>query len=171
MPDLADMERRLILMFMPTGGADLSSAFRFAGLKLPEFHILDRDIPPATESRQRVAMIVNSRPMCRAVITSKRSLENYLHSNAIFEASGISVEFSDEENVPELVARRAHECHERSASWDQLPIRSRKKRHDKAKKWLNVQAVEQMTPERLTERDPRGEVRSWLATIATLVGQ
>jgi hypothetical protein len=40
LPDLADMERRHTLVFAPTGGADLSSAFRFAGLNLPEFHLL-----------------------------------------------------------------------------------------------------------------------------------
>ena len=170
-PDLADMERQHVLMFMPSGGSDLSSAFRLVGFRLPEFHILDRDVPPATESRQRVAAMVNSRPGCRAEITSKRSLENYLHSAAIFEASGISVEFSDEDNVAELVARRAHEAHEGSIPWDHLPVRSRKRLRDKSKKWLNAQAVEQMTPERLAERDPSGEVRSWLTTIAILVGR
>ena len=74
------MERRLALVFVPSGGVDLSNAFRFAGLNLPEFHILDRDIPPATQTRQQVAAMVNSRPRCHAVITSKRSLENYLHT-------------------------------------------------------------------------------------------
>ena len=38
----------------------------------------------------------------------------------------------------------------------------------KAKKWLNTRAVEQMTAARLAERDPDGEVRAWLATIANL---
>jgi hypothetical protein len=59
LPDLADMEGRLALVFAPTGGVDLSTAFRFAGLGLPEFHLLDRDIPPATQTRQQVAAMVN----------------------------------------------------------------------------------------------------------------
>ena len=104
LPDLAEMEGRLALVFAPSGGVKLSSAFRFAGLGLPEFHLLDRDTPPATQSRQQVAAMVNSRPSCRAVVTSKRSLENYRHPAAVFEVSGISVAISDHENVPELVA-------------------------------------------------------------------
>ncbi len=169
-PDLADMERRQALVFVPSGGADSTSAFRFAALQLPEFHLLDRDVPPATESRQWVAAMVNSRPGCRAVVMSKRSLENYLTPAAIFEASGISIAISDDENVPELVARHAHEFRGASVSWEQLPIRTRKRLRDKAKKWLNGRAVEHMTPERLAAFDRDGEVRTWLAIIASLSG-
>jgi hypothetical protein len=60
-PDLAETEQRHALVYVPSGGVDLSSAFRFAGLGCPEFHLLDRDIPPATQTRQQVAMMVNSR--------------------------------------------------------------------------------------------------------------
>ena len=124
LPDLADMEHRHTLVFAPTGGADLSSAFRFAGLNLPEFHVLDRDLPPATQSRQQVAAMVNSRARCQAVITSKRNLENYLHWDAILEASGISIVFSDEDDVPELIARQMNERHEPVVPWIELPHRS-----------------------------------------------
>lgn len=112
LPDLAEMERKLSLVFVPAGGIDLSTAFRFASLSLPEFHLLDRDIPPATQTRQQVAAMVNSRPRCRAEVTSKRSLENFLHPAAVFEASGLTVEFGDEDNVPDLIARKANERHE-----------------------------------------------------------
>ena len=104
LPDLADMERQGRLVFAPTGGVELSTAFRFAGLGLPEFHLLDRDIPPVTQTRHQIAAMVNSRPRCRAAVTTKRSLENYLHPAAIFEASGFSVAFSDDDDVPGLVA-------------------------------------------------------------------
>ncbi len=167
-PDLADMERQLALVFAPTGGVDLSTAFRFAGLSLPEFHLLDRDVPPATQTRHQVAAMVNSRARCHAVVTSKRSLENYLHREAIFEASGFSVAFSDEDDVPELIARKANERHEPGVAWDDLSARARKRLRYKVKRWLNTRAVEQMTAARLAERDPKGEVRAWLATIASL---
>jgi len=170
LPDLADMERRLALVFAPTGGVDLSTAFRFAGLGLPEFHLLDRDVPPATQIRQQVATMVNSRANCRAVITSKRSLENYLHPNAVLEASGVEVAITDDENVPELAARKVNERHDSGIAWDELPARVRKRLCYKAKKWLNTRAVDQMTAARLAERDG-GEVRSWLATIAALSGR
>ena len=167
-PDLADMERRLALVFVPSGGVDLSTAFRFVSLGLPEFHLLDRDIPPLTQTRHQVAAMVNSRPRCHAAVTSKRSLENYLHPSAVLEASGISVAFSDEDNVPELIARQANERHEPSVPWDELSARVRKRLCYKTKKWLNTRAVEQMTVARLAERDGNGEVRAWLAAIARL---
>jgi hypothetical protein len=91
LPDLSAMEYQRALVFTPTGGVDLSSAFRFAGLNLPEFHLLDRDIPPVTQTRQQIAAAVNLRPRCQAYVTSKRSLESYLHSDAILEASGIGI--------------------------------------------------------------------------------
>ena len=171
LPDLAAMERERALVFVPSGGVDLSSAFRFAGLDLQEFHLLDRDMPPATQARQQVAAMVNSRSRCCAAVTSKRSLENYLSSAAVFEASGFEVAITDDANVPELVARRVNEGHESGVSWDDLSARARKRLCYKAKKWLNTRAVEQMTPARLEERDPNAEVRSWLTTIATLSGQ
>ena len=119
------MERSLALVFVPTGGVDRSTAFRFDGLRLPEFHFLDRDIPPATQSWHQVAAMVNSRPWCHAAVTSKRSLENYLHPDAIFAASGFSITFSDEDDVPELVDRQVNERHESGVSWDDLPARAR----------------------------------------------
>jgi hypothetical protein len=167
LPDLADMERRLALVFAPTGGVDLSTAFRFTGLGCAEFHLLDRDIPPATQTRQQVAAMVNSRLRCHAEVMSKRSLENYLSPAAIFEASGFSVDFSDEDDVPELIARKANERHEPGVAWDDLTARARKRLRYKAKRWLNQWAVDQMTVARLAERDG-DEVRSWLATIAAL---
>ncbi len=171
MPDLADMEREGLLVFAPTGGVDLSTAFRFAGLSLPEFHLLDRDVPPATQTRHQVAAMVNSRARCHAAATSKRSLENFLHPAAILEASGFSVAYSDDEDVPELVAQRVNERHESGVRWEDLPARARKRLRFKAKRWLNSRAVEQMTPARLAARDGGGEVRAWLATIAELGGR
>ncbi len=167
LPDLIDMERQGSLVFAPTGGVDLSTAFRFAALGLPEFHLLDRDLPPVTQTRHQIAAMVNSRARCRTVVTSKRALENYLHRDAIFEASGFSVEVTDDDDLPDLVARRANERHEPPIPWDELTHRARKRLRYKAKKWLNTRAVERMTAARLAERDG-GEVRGWLATIASL---
>jgi len=171
LPDLAEMEQRRELIFAPTGGVDLSTGFRFAGLNLPEFHLLDRDLPPVTQTRDQVAAMVNSRARCRAAVTSKRSVENYLHSDAIFEASGIQVAFSDDDDLPGLIACQANQRHEPGVAWDELSARARKRLRYKAKKWLNRQAVEKMTAARLAERDTTGEVRGWLTTIAELSRQ
>ncbi len=169
LPDLGEMERQREIVFVPAGGGDARSwAWRLAGLAPAEFHLLDRDVSPATEARREAAEIVNRRPHCRAVLTSFRSMENYLHPDAIFEASGLRVEFSGDDHVADLVARRAYERQERLIAWESLPARTRKRRRDKAKAWLNTRAVDRMTPDRLTECDPAGDVRSWLETIARL---
>jgi len=118
LPDLADMERRLALVFAPTGGVDLSTGFRFAALNQPEFHLLDRDLPPVTQTRYEVAALVNSRARCRAAVTSKRSVENYLHGDAVFEVSGIKVAFSDEDDLPALIACQANQRHESGVAWE-----------------------------------------------------
>lgn len=169
LPDLAAMERRGELVFVPFGGSDPRPwAFRLAGLKCPEFHLYDREVPPETLSRQRAIDMVNCRPDCRAFLTAKRSLENYLDGDSIFEASGIRIAFGDQDDVAELVARQVYAGRYHALSWDASPARARKRRRDKAKQWLNVQAVERMTPSRLAQRDPQREVRSWLETIAQL---
>jgi len=109
-----------------------------------------------------------ARSRCHAAITSKRSLENYLHPAAIFEASGICVEFSDEDDLPGLIACQANQRHESGVAWDEISARARKRLRYKAKRRLNTRAVEKMTAARLAERDTSGEVRGWLATIAKL---
>ncbi len=169
LPDLAAMEQAGELIFLPFGGGDLSLwAERLAGLGRAEFHLFDREMPPETASRRRIAGQVNRRPNCRAVVTSKRTLENFLHPEAIHEASRIRVTFGDFDDVADLVAQQSHARLNGQVPWNLLPQRTRRRRCNRAKKWLNKGAVERMTVERLAERDPRGEVRSWLATIARL---
>jgi len=95
----------------------------------------------------------------------QRALENYLSPAAIFEACGVQIEFSETDDVTEILARTMYFERHPQDSWLQLPARSRKRRRDKLKKWLNTSAVERMTPERLAQSDPDGEIRCWLQTI------
>ena len=87
----------------------------------------------------------------------KRSLECYLHPDAVFEASGIEVEFSDQDPVAELVARRRRNS-DRQIPWDDLPQRSRRRHCARVKQWLNTRAVEQMTPAQLLGQQPAESV-------------
>ncbi len=172
LPNLAAMESRGELIFLPAGGGDLWLwVDRLAPLQRPEFHLYDRELPPETELRRRAAAMVNMRPGCEARLTSKRSLENYLHPKAIRDVSGIELNFSDDCNVADLVAERRYTRQDAEPPWDALEPRIRKRRRNRVKKWLHTKAVGRMTPTLLAERDPEGEVISWLTTIAKLAAR
>ena len=168
-PDLGAWEQAGKLIFIPFGGSEAAVwSLRLAPLRLPEFHLFDRETQPLSEERRRAAEIVNCRQHCRAAITTKRSLENYLHPDCLREVRGLALEIDDEACVAELVAQRLYASGENANAWASVPYRSRRKLKERAKHWLNTAAVDRMTVERLRERDPKGEVQSWLRTIARL---
>lgn len=165
-PDLNLMEELGRLIFVPFGGGCLHYwSHRLGPLAWPEFHLYDREVPPETKLRKQAARAVNGRVGCRAAITSKRSLENYLSPSAIEDAKGIRIEFSDFDSVAEVAARACLPSH---CKWDQLSHRAQRRLRNRAKKWLNTTAVDRMTPARLAEQDPPGELTIWLRTIASL---
>ena len=169
LPDLGAMEHRGELIFVPFGGADLKLwTHRLGPLGKPEFHLYDREEPPETELRRQLADSVNRRPGCRAVLTSKRTLENYLHPAAIREAGGVDIDFGDDDAVADLIARQDFVRAYPGEVWEELPRRTQTRRRNRVKRWLNTKAVERMTPGRLAERDPKGEVRSWLEAMMRL---
>ena len=67
----------------------------------PEFHLYDREQSPETERRQGVIARLNARSCCRAVLTRKCSLENYLHPEAIEEVTGHWLAVDDDRSVAE----------------------------------------------------------------------
>ncbi len=111
---------------------------------------------------------MNRRPGCRAVVTSKRTLENYLHPAAIREAGGVEIDFGDDDAVADLIARQAYVKEYPGVPWEELFRRTQTRRRNRVKRWLNTKAVDRMTPQRLAERDPKGEVRSWLEAMMRL---
>jgi len=168
-PDLRAMERDGRIVFLPCGGVDLENwPWRLAPLACREFHLLDRDGPEEAHARREAAALVNLRPGCRAAVTRKRAVENYLHPRAVFEVRGIEIQFSDEDDVADVVASACYAQQGPAMSWELLPLRARKRYRNHVKRWLNTRAVDRMTANRLAERDPDGEVRGWLATIAEL---
>jgi hypothetical protein len=170
LPDLGQLERFGKVIFVPFGGDHRHWIFRFVELGCPEFHLLDREIPPATEIRRESARIVNLRPGCRAAVTNKRSLKNYLHPAAIVEVRGIEVQFSDNDDVADLVAEQLFLRHRSVGNWRELPTRARRRLRNRAKSWLSTDALDRMTGARFDERDPAGEIRGWLRQIAELAG-
>ena len=169
-PDLGQWEQQGRIVFMPLGGGDAlwPWTLRLANLNCRAFYLYDREVSPFTEQRQQTVNILNQRPNCRAFLTTKRSLENYLHPRAIHEATGIQIEFGDDDAVATLVAMQRFAASHPQGDWLQLAPRSRQKMRQRVKAVLNTLAVEQMTSQRLLECDPAGEVRMWFSTIREL---
>lgn len=169
-PDLARLEQQGAVILLPVGGGDLAAwARRLAPLQLPEFHLYDKEQSPETESRQSLIQQINQRSGCLAALTRKRSLENYLHPQAIRDALGVELAFGDETPLAEALAERCHQQAVRALRWKALPRRRQKNLVQRAKRRLNTCVVTQMTVALLTQRDPRGEIRSWFAAIGQML--
>lgn len=169
-PDLPGLDRLEAdgrLTFLTTRSNGLGSVSTVGSLTCGEFHLYDREMPPVTDERLRLVGLLKQRSHCRAVLTTKRAIENYLHSDAVCEAGRVEVSFGDFDDVAEIVAHAEFQVNQ-NRSWEALSRRGRRRLRDKAKRWLNREAVDRMTPDRLAERDPDGEVIGWLQTIAEL---
>jgi len=160
------------IVFLPLGGSTLRdwvNAHYLKPLKRPEIHIYDRgtDSPPKYQAQ---ADEVNQRnDGSTAFLTKKREAENYLHPDAIREVLGVEVEVSDENDVPEEVARAIHEQAKDVVPWEQLSDEKRKKKQGRAKQRLNNEVAAAMTVDRLQERNALDEIRKWFSTIKTIV--
>jgi hypothetical protein len=163
-PNLSQLELDGRLTFLTANTQQLPVAVESLGR---QFHLYDRELPPVTDERCRLVELLNRRPNCCAVMTCKRALENYLHPDAMSEAGGIEVGFGDFDDVAEITAKARFRPTD-FRGWESLSRKARRRLRDKAKKWLNREAIDVMTPERLAERDPDDEVIGWLRTIAEL---
>ena len=167
-PDLAALEQRGELVFFPFGGDPCLWTDRLAPFGLPEFHLYDRELPPETSRRQAAADRVNQRPGCRAVITGKWALENYLHPQAIAEACDVQVRVGEHDHVADLIAEQQFRARH-GVDWQRLTRRAQQRWRNRVKKTLHTKAVDHMTRDRLAERDPQGELVYWLQAIAHLM--
>ena len=167
-PDLDEAADAGRVVFFPLGGENLALwTSRLRHFNRPEYHIYDRDVEPKTTQHQRAADAVNVRDRCCAVLTGKREMENYLHPTAIRAARREigPITFSDDDNVPLLVARAVHEAAPGAKPWAEVDEKTRGKKESAAKSWLNTDAVCHMTAPLLSESDPRGDIRKWLQEI------
>jgi hypothetical protein len=157
-------------MFLPTGGSNLNVwVHRLASLHKREFYLFDREQEPETTERRQVIGFINTKPGCAATLTTKRTVENYLHPAAIQEACGIDLAFDDDTDVAGLLALKLM-AQRGESSWRDLPYKRQRRLHEKAKKVLNMKAVQRMTPALLAERDSQDEVVGWLRTIREMIG-
>jgi len=165
--ELGQLETAGMIAFVVNNGGAIAFPAGLAANGPVEFHLLDRETGPSAVQRQATLLAINSRPNCRATLTSKRAIENYLHPDAVGESASIEITFGDFDDVADVAAQATFD-QSKGGSWESLSRRARRRLRDKAKKWLNRDSVDRMTPERLAERDPDGEVTGWLRTIVEL---
>jgi hypothetical protein len=169
LPDLVQLELDHRIIFLPVGGSNLKDWMqRIAGLHKKEFHCYDKEQQPETAERQKVVDAINQRPGCKAVLTSKRALENYLHPQAVREACHEQIAFNDDTDVPTLLAQIML-ARSGGPPWPQYSCKGQRRMRERSKRILNYHAVGLMTPQLLAEQDPGGEVIGWLRSIGELL--
>ncbi|AWI09041.1 hypothetical protein CKA38_07120 [Ereboglobus luteus] len=179
--DLEKMELDGELIFFPLGGSSLALwASRLAPLSRPEFHLYDRDtMPPERAKYQEQADAVNRRDRCKALITGKKEMENYLHFDAINTAYydicnislGLTAGFSDIDDVPNKIAELVHNSSGSSNTWDSLDEETKSKKASRVKSNLNEHAAARMTKKLLEQVDPNGDVLTWFDEMKRLINQ
>jgi len=160
------------IVFLPLGGSTLRdwvNSHYLRPLKRPEIHIYDRGGGSPPKYQAQADEINQRNDGSRALLTRKREAENYLHRDAIREVLGVEVEVSDENDVPEMVARAIHGREEGAVPWEQLSDEKRKKKRDRAKRRLNNEVAAAMTVERLRERGALDEIREWFGIIKAII--
>lgn len=132
-----------------------------SGLGRKEVHIYDSDVADYGKS---VAAVNARQDGSWGVQTSKHEIESYLHSDAIKEALGVEVDVSDHLNVSGHAVPKAVSV----ALYALNPVGDPKK-DSTIKKLLAAKAFPCMTAQRLAERDPDGEIKSWMVRLAGMV--
>ncbi len=169
LPDLAQLANDRRITFLPTGGSNLSEwVARLVCLHKREVYLFDREQEPETSARGQVVEVINTQPGCFAALTTKRTVENFLHPLAIQEACGIDLTFDDDTDVAGLLALKLM-ARSGETSWPQLHYKRQRRLHERAKKILNMNSVQRMTPELLAEQDVNGEVSGWMQKIRQMI--
>ncbi len=147
-PDLSTDPR---VSFVVLGGSSLQhwvDEHYLRGLGRPEVHIYDSDVKKYMDYVQTV----NSRTDGSwAVQTQKYEIENYLHSDAIFDGLSIRIVVNDVDDIPELIQNISH-----------MNAKTVKKK-------LALYAFSKMDAARIAARDPNGEVEGWFRRIGAML--
>ena len=171
--DLSNAELEGKVIFIPAGGSNVALwVSRLKGLKIREFHIFDRDTaPPANSHYKATEDRHNAMPHAKAVHTSRKELENYLHPDAIKaarpEVALPSVGAFD--SIPMRCAEVVFLVDHTQAEWDAMTKESRKSKANRSKEWLNTDAADNMTSSLLTAVDADDDVRTWLREISQII--
>jgi len=190
--DLVLMEEKGRIIFVPVGGSNIALwVSRLMKLNRSEYYIIDKDVENKAKSNLAIMNEINELKNCKAVLTSKREMENYLHPKAIQLALGDRLKgqidnniinkamdefkdsYSDNTDIPREIAEIVYELSKKQdgVEWSDLSEKSKESKISKAKGWLNDAAVQKMTPNMLDEIDVNNDIRSWLSYISKVVQQ
>lgn len=170
-PDLDALEMTGELVFVPAGGANNLAlwASRLHMLNRPEFHLYDRD-SGALEPPKHQAKVdsVNLRQACKAVSTTRREMENFIHHEAVNMCAhtlqlqlALNAPFGPDSDVPADLVIALNQLADPSSKWGQ----------NRVKAWLAETVLPKMTPQMVAEVDPEREMQSWLEDIALMLRQ
>lgn len=158
-------------MFFPLGGSNLDLwVTTLAGLNRPEFYLTDRDVAPPADPKYQDQVQQWIDRGCTAWVTCKRELENYIHPTVLAGiAPGYAGTGDPFEDVSALFAQAVHGAASGTIPWATLPDEKRQAKISAAKRRLNTECVDGMTPALLTQADPKNEVRTWLRAIGAVL--
>jgi predicted ATPase len=170
-PDLDSLEMAGVLVFVPAGGANNLAlwASRLHTLNRPEFHLFDRDARAVEPSKHQAKVdSVNERPGCKAVSTTRREMENFIHheavnvcANALQLKLSLNAPFGPDEDVPAVLVTELNQHAAPSSKWGQ----------GRVKAWLAGEVLPTMTAQMVAEVDPDREMQSWLEEIDRMLRQ
>jgi hypothetical protein len=170
-PNLDSLEMTGVLVFVPAGGANNLAlwASRLHTLNRPEFHLFDRDARAVEPSKHQAKVdSVNERPGCKAVSTTRREMENFIHheavnvcANALQLKLSLNAPFGSDVDVPAVLVTELNQHAAPSSKWGQ----------GRVKAWLAGEVLPTMTPQMVAEVDPDREMQSWLEEIDRMLRQ
>ncbi|MCP4326807.1 MAG: ATP-binding protein [Alteromonadales bacterium] len=147
--------------FIVLGGGNLTHWVNnnyLCGLGKPEVHIYDADVRSYLDSAAEVNKRTDG---SKGFITQKHEIESYLHTDAIKAAFSVDVEVTDHPNAEGKATPKVFaEVYSIAQGYDGVM------KDNNAKIRLSSKAFPLMTAEMIHERDPNGEVKEWLKTIA-----
>lgn len=153
---LIDLSSDPRFAFVPMGGGTLKqwvSEQYLKELNLPEFHLYDKDEPKYVESVAQV----NQRPRCKAVLTKRRAIENYIHKETVKAVFNVEVAFSHEDEVPKIISDATKKDSKYSCNKGNV------------KRKIATECFPLMTPSFIQQIGAKEEITSWLSDIASLV--
>jgi len=154
-PELPCIETDPRIVIFHLGGSTLQSWVNkhyLKKLKLPEFHLYDRDEDSKYQSD--CDKVNNRNDGSQAHITNKREIENYLHPDAIEQILGVKLDINDDTDVEKEVISKLGK-----GKLNRKPIKA----------WLNNEVVAAMTVDMFKERSGFNEILGWLQKIAAFL--